>query len=264
MKCYLNLLDTMSIDGKLFINEFGVTMDRVLILLIPSLCSAGQFLDNPDLGNNSYLNARYLNHTLGRFITQDDKKQFNSLYAYGNGRVIKWSDPSGNMMNEDIEVEAVASVRSKSDGVTKEHVSAVAVKDDAHNILDKSNFIRPESTFSHVSTNRRKANEILSMSKSLEIESRQRLSGVYRGQMLEDRVSESTNILYTEYKQLRRKSFTTHLKPEERDRLKTFHDKLDTYNTPTNKAQIRVLSILNSKTYKEMTDELIRIYADGH
>lgn len=67
------------------------------LLLLPCLCEAAQFIDLPDIGNNSYLNARYLNHTTGRFLTQDDKKQFKSHYVYGNGRIIKTSDPSGNM-----------------------------------------------------------------------------------------------------------------------------------------------------------------------
>lgn len=52
------------------------------------------------LGNNSYLNARYLSHTTGRFITQDYDQQFNSHYVYGNGRIIKLSDRTGNMLGQ--------------------------------------------------------------------------------------------------------------------------------------------------------------------
>lgn len=64
---------------------------------MPCLCNAGEFLDKPTLHNNSYLNARYLNHTTGRFLTQDVMKQFNSHYIYGSGNVIMLSDPSGMM-----------------------------------------------------------------------------------------------------------------------------------------------------------------------
>lgn len=52
------------------------------------------------MGNNSYLNARYLSHTTGRFITQDYYQQFNSHYVYGNGRIIKLSDRTGNMLGQ--------------------------------------------------------------------------------------------------------------------------------------------------------------------
>ena len=67
------------------------------LLLMPCLCNAGEFLDKPTIHNNSYLNARYLNHTTGRFLTQDVMKQFNSHYIYGSGNVIMLSDPSGMM-----------------------------------------------------------------------------------------------------------------------------------------------------------------------
>ena len=68
-----------------------------IIILIPSLCSAGQFIDKEPMGNTSYLDARYLNHSIGRFLTQDPMKQFNSHYIYGSGNVIMSSDPSGMM-----------------------------------------------------------------------------------------------------------------------------------------------------------------------
>ena len=87
----------------------------VILLLIPCSCGAGQFLDEPDLGNNSYLNARYLNHTTGRFLTQDDKKQFKSHYLYGNGDVIKKSDPSGNIFGDFFRaISSVSSVETRS------------------------------------------------------------------------------------------------------------------------------------------------------
>lgn len=237
-----------------------------IILIIPNLCGAGQFLDKPDIGNNSYLNARYLNHTTGRFLTQDDKKQFNSLYVYGNGQIIRWADPSGNMMNEYAEEDVVEASSSggTSDGAIHENVSAVGVKNEPHNILDKSNYIKSDNTFLHKRTNRVKAKEVLSMSKSIEIDVRQRLSGVYKGQILEDRINEATEMLYSEYKDIRKKHFFGTITPTERARIKEFHSKLEVYNTPANRAQIRILATINSKTYKEMSNELIRIYADGH
>lgn len=74
----------------------GSLLKLILILLSP-IVSANGFLGTNNLGNTSYLNARYLSHTTSRFLTQDTRKQFKSTYVYGNGRVISYSDPSGNM-----------------------------------------------------------------------------------------------------------------------------------------------------------------------
>lgn len=98
------------------------------LLLLPCLCEAAQFIDLPDIGNNSYLNARYLNHTTGRFLTQDDKKQFKSHYVYGNGRIIKTSDPSGNMFGHffsPIEAFSRGETNSAMDMLVKESTTIV-------------------------------------------------------------------------------------------------------------------------------------------
>lgn len=73
---------------------------KIILILLSPIVSANGFLGTNNLGNISYLNARYLSHTTSRFLTQDTKKQFKSKYAYGNGRVISYSDPSGNVFGK--------------------------------------------------------------------------------------------------------------------------------------------------------------------
>ena len=117
----------------------------VTLLFMPCACSAGCFLDNPDIGNNSYLNARYLNHTTGRFLTQDDKKQFKSHYLYGNGDVIKKSDPSGNMFGDlfnSLGSVSAVETRSAMDILTRESTTIVVPDGgtiDTHMVVRDSN-----------------------------------------------------------------------------------------------------------------------------
>lgn len=56
------------------------------------------FIDHQYTNNVVYLNARHLNPSLGRFLSQDTHKQFRAEYVYGNGSVILHSDPTGNMI----------------------------------------------------------------------------------------------------------------------------------------------------------------------
>lgn len=120
-------------------------MDGRLILLIPSLCSAGQFIDKEPMGNTSYLNARYLNHSIGRFISQDPRQQYNSHYIYGNGRVILFSDPTGEMMEEP---DLMASIQKKTSVSTipiKEDLSGLSVKLDSAKVTGHNLFVNPDT-----------------------------------------------------------------------------------------------------------------------
>lgn len=64
------------------------------------------FIDHQYTNNVVYLNARHLNPSLGRFLSQDTHKQFRAEYVYGNGSVILHSDPTGNMIPLGGEAEA--------------------------------------------------------------------------------------------------------------------------------------------------------------
>ncbi|GFO77740.1 hypothetical protein BPLS_P6365 [Bathymodiolus platifrons methanotrophic gill symbiont] len=90
-------------------------MKKSALLIIPNLCLAGSFLGEPDIGSLSPLGGRYLNPHIGRWLTTDSAKQYASLYNYGAGNVIEYSDPSGYMMTggiinevEHLEQESVA------------------------------------------------------------------------------------------------------------------------------------------------------------
>lgn len=95
----------------------------ITLLLTPCITYAGMFLDKPTKGNISYLSARYLNHTTGRFITQDIEQQYDSHYSYGIGRVIISSDPTGMMWQQQFEDSAnIAeySYRADMESISKE------------------------------------------------------------------------------------------------------------------------------------------------
>lgn len=99
----------------------------ITLLLTPCIGYAGMFLDKPIKGNISYLEARYLNHTTGRFISQDIEQQYDSHYAYGIGRVIISSDPTGMMWQQQFEDSAnIAeySYRTAMESISKEIVES--------------------------------------------------------------------------------------------------------------------------------------------
>lgn len=100
-----------------------------LIILVPSLSYAGMFLDKPTEHNTSYLEARYLNHTTGRFISQDKEQEYTSHYAYGTGRVILLSDPTGLMWEQEI-IDAQRIIESKEFVTTKENIARI--KSESH------------------------------------------------------------------------------------------------------------------------------------
>ena len=117
------------------------------LVFIPYVCIAGEFIGMKDIGNNSYLDARYLNHSIGRFITQDPIKQFNSQYAYGNGRIIVHSDPSGLMMADDEFFSSMSDVRIKETKENEEYVRKVSrdIEVSQGAISKHSNVIKPET-----------------------------------------------------------------------------------------------------------------------
>lgn len=116
-----------------------------LLLLIPNICFGGQFLDNLDMGNMSYLNDRYLSHSTGRFISQDSIKQFKSHYVYGDGHIIKYSDPSGDMLWEgELEGELFNMNSSSSSVMTNEKAVPITYRDDSSHIKVDSDVITPQ------------------------------------------------------------------------------------------------------------------------
>lgn len=116
-----------------------------LLLLIPNICFGGQFLGNPDMGNMSYLNDRYLSHSTGRFISQDHIKQFKSHYAYGDGHIIKYSDPSGDMLWEgELEGELFNLNSSSSSVMTNEKAVQITYRDDSSPIKVDSDIVIPQ------------------------------------------------------------------------------------------------------------------------
>lgn len=68
---------------------------KLLIILLPSISYGGNFIDRSAYGNLSHLDHRYMNSSIGRFISQDLKKEYKSQYNYTNGNVIIVSDPTG-------------------------------------------------------------------------------------------------------------------------------------------------------------------------
>lgn len=67
-----------------------------LSLLVPLCVSANpRFIDSESTRNVAHTGARHLSLVTGRFLSQDDRKQYFSHYNYGVGDVIKLSDPTG-------------------------------------------------------------------------------------------------------------------------------------------------------------------------
>ncbi|GFO72883.1 hypothetical protein BJAS_P3419 [Bathymodiolus japonicus methanotrophic gill symbiont] len=116
------------------------------ILLYPAILPAGEFIDKQSMGNTSYLNARYLNHNLGRFLNQDVLQEYNGHYSYQKGDVILFSDPTGLGVSGDegdIAEEILDTIFTEKDlpapkeKVTKEHdKSDPADAKDTNSVID--------------------------------------------------------------------------------------------------------------------------------
>lgn len=81
-----------------------------------------------------HLEARHYSNSLGRFITQDKKKQFYANYNYGNGAVILYSDPTGLMIPlEGIGESVSAEVHYSREPDNREHITPVSGREVHHN-----------------------------------------------------------------------------------------------------------------------------------
>lgn len=126
-----------------------------VITLCPVLSHAGQFIDKESMGNTSYLNARYLNHNLGRFLNQDALQEYNGHYSYQHGDVMLFSDPSGLTSSDDeggiIEVlfEEIDEELSKKTPPPKEEVTKEAGKEDPEHAKDTNSVIDAGSGVTH-------------------------------------------------------------------------------------------------------------------
>lgn len=129
-----------------------------VITLCPVLSYAGQFIDKESMGNTSYLNARYLNHNLGRFLNQDALQEYNGHYSYQHGDVMLFSDPSG-LGNSDDEGGILGAVDSIVDDIfkeddlppppPKEEVTKEAGKEDPEHAKDTNSVIDAGSGVTH-------------------------------------------------------------------------------------------------------------------
>ncbi len=128
-----------------------------VITLCPVLSHAGQFIDKESMGNTSYLNARYLNHNLGRFLNQDALQEYNGHYSYQHGDVMLFSDPSGlgasddedsmiGVLFEEIDEELA---NSKKTPPPKEEVTKEAGKEDPEHAKDTNSVIDAGSGVTH-------------------------------------------------------------------------------------------------------------------
>ena len=128
-----------------------------VITLCPVLSHAGQFIDKESMGNTSYLNARYLNHNLGRFLNQDALQEYNGHYSYQHGDVMLFSDPSG--LTSDDEGGILGAVDSIVDDIfkkddlppppPKEEVTKETGKEDPEHAKDTNSVIDAGSGITH-------------------------------------------------------------------------------------------------------------------
>ncbi|GFO72927.1 hypothetical protein BJAS_P3464 [Bathymodiolus japonicus methanotrophic gill symbiont] len=101
---------------------------NIIPLVFAPIVTTGAFLGNQSEGNLSYLNARYMSHSTSRFITQDRAKQYASQYAYGDGSVIAYSDPTGMMWEiENVISNAQVAVVEDAEIVVKEDLVRLEV-----------------------------------------------------------------------------------------------------------------------------------------
>ena len=129
-----------------------------VITLCPAILQAGQFIGKESIGNTSYLNNRYLNHNLGRFLNQDVLQEYNGHYSYQKGDVVLFSDPTGLGATDDeggISGEVIQIVdelwgdEPKSATPPKENVTKEEDKTVAADTKDTNSVIDPNSGASH-------------------------------------------------------------------------------------------------------------------
>lgn len=114
-----------------------ILMNKLLVitLLFSSSVHAKRFLDKElDSKVLIHLGARHYSQSLGRFITQDKKKQFYANYNYGNGAVILYSDPTGLMIPlEGIGESVSAKMHYSEESDNREHITPVSGREVHHN-----------------------------------------------------------------------------------------------------------------------------------
>lgn len=262
-------------------------MNKLIILLFtPCLCSAGEFLGMKDVGNMSYLNARYLSHATARFISQDPKKQFKSQYVYGNGSVVKWSDPDGEMFRVDMSGPyEKMDEDSRAWSFTKEAVNKLVVKPaekvasgvgkGVNKVIEtisppnRERRIRSRGSLSSgmYRENKQYAHNLLSMRDT--IESKVRYEMKHNGNndglsssKFEDRVKINVSYGMDDYVRIRNKNHAGKASRGEKSVLNRYHHDLNRQPEQIREA-ITQIGHVNKVTYNEMLQELIQLYSEG-
>lgn len=122
---------------------------KLLIILLPSISYGGNFIDRSAYGNLSHLDHRYMNSSIGRFISQDLKKEYKSQYNYTNGNVIIVSDPTGlkgqNGESSDEETEVVMEIVDNTVTSLAEELQQVKIKTPDTNPVTKKDYAKHNS-----------------------------------------------------------------------------------------------------------------------
>lgn len=127
-------------------------MNKLLIplMLLPVTALASpMFLDKETTSGVTHLGARHLSLVTGRFLSQDQKKQYFSSYNYGNGNIIRLSDPTGYTMEEDIQVitDEIKVLEEKRVVMLKENLNRVDATNHPTRTTANNNVIEADSSF---------------------------------------------------------------------------------------------------------------------
>ena len=241
-------------------------------LIIPLPVNAGYFIGKQDIGNNSYLDARYLNHSIARFITKDSAKEFKSHYTYGNGRIIVNSDPTGKMLYEEV-VTTEQSFSQAQAPIVEEDVYKLKPKEQStpskanKSVIVSSPKVGVMSESYKTYYNRAKAKELLSMSRSLEISIGNLYDKHYAGQFTERqrmvRTRSAVSREMTDYVDMRVRKKQGKASLRELTVLDNYYKKLS-LNTVENNQAIQDIGEMpmNSKSYTDMLNELIGYFSE--
>ena len=246
-----------------------------LLLLTPCISNAGMFLDKSTEHNTSYLEARYLNHTTGRFITQDIKQQYTSHYGYGVGKVILLSDPTGMMWESNAAEEILkASEGAVSSGVYNEDVvklydakKSISVKHEVAESVVEDESREPKSQEFIDTFNKYQAKNLLSMQVSTELRMRELVqthfsSDLSKGQ-IERMIRTNTDEEMYNYMKMRNKKASQEANLRELSVLSDHYKRLE-INTMKIKNRITLVGRMsfNDKSYNDMLQVLIEHYKD--
>lgn len=131
-------------------------MNKLLIplMLLPvSVLASPMFLDKETTSGVTHLGARHLSLVTGRFLSQDEKKQYFSSYNYGKGNIIRLSDPTGYTIEEDIQAitDEIKVLEEKRVVMLKENLNRVDATN--HPTRTTANNTVIEADSSHEETN---------------------------------------------------------------------------------------------------------------